>query len=54
MRPVPREKLWGAVREYGVEGRLFLAVNSLYSCSQLYVHVGGVKSHPFTMGIELR
>jgi len=39
---VPREKLWGVLREYGVDGRLLLAVKSLYSCSEVCVHVGGV------------
>jgi len=30
---IPREKVWGVLREYSVDGRLLLAVNSLYSCS---------------------
>ena len=37
---VPREKLWGALREYDVDGRLLLAVKSLYSCSEVCVLVG--------------
>ena len=42
---VPREKLWGVLQEYGVDGRLLLmAVKSLYSCSEICVNVGGVKS----------
>jgi len=28
---VPREKLWGALREYGVDGRLLLVVKPLCS-----------------------
>ena len=51
---VPREKLWGMLREYGVDGRLLMAINSLYSCSDVCVHVGGVKSQPFTVGVGLR
>jgi len=31
-----------------------LAVKSLYSCSEICVHVGGVKSQPFTVGVGLR
>jgi len=29
---VPREKIWGVLREYDVDDRLLLAVKSLYSC----------------------
>jgi len=50
----PREKLWGALREYGFDGRLLLAVKSLYSCSQVCVGVGIVKSPPFIVGIGFR
>ena len=39
---VPREKLWGVLREYGVDGRLLLAVKSLYSCSEVWIRVDGV------------
>ena len=28
---IPRENLWRVLREYGVDGRLLLAVKSLYS-----------------------
>jgi len=51
---VPCETLWGMLREYGVDGRLLLAVKSLYSGSEVCVHVGGVKSQPFTVGVGLR
>jgi len=50
---VSREKLSGVLREYGVD-RLSLAVNSLYSCSEVCAHVGKVKSRPFTVGVGLR
>ena len=40
----PREKLWEVLWEYSAGGRLLLAVKSLYSCSVVCVHVGGVKS----------
>jgi len=49
---VPREKFWGVLREYGIDGRLLLAVKSLYSCSEVCVRVG--KSPPFTVGVGLR
>ena len=42
------------LREYGIEGSLFLAVKSLYSCSEICVCVGKVKSRPFTVGVGLR
>jgi len=51
---VPREKLWGMLREYGVDDRLLMAIKSSYSCSEVCVHVGGVKSQPFTVGVGLR
>jgi len=38
----------------GVDGRLLLAVKSLCSCSEVCVHVGKVKSRPFTVGVGLR
>ena len=50
----PCENLWGVLWEYGVDGRLSLAVNSLYSRSEVSVRVGGVKSQPFTVRIRLR
>jgi len=37
---VPCEKLWGVLREYGVDGRLLLALESLYS-SQTFVPLSG-------------
>ena len=48
--PVPREKLCGVLREYGVDGRLLLAIKSLYSCSE--VRVGGVKPQAWDAGVE--
>jgi len=42
---------WKAVGS--VDGRLLLAVKSLYSCSEVCVRVGGVKSQPFTVGVGL-
>jgi len=51
---VLRNKLWGVLREYGVDDRLLLAVKSLYSCSEVCVFVGRMKSRPFTAGVGLR
>ena len=51
---VPREKLLEVLREYGVDGRLLLCVKSLYSCSEVCILVGGVKSQPLTVGVGLR
>jgi len=36
------------------EGRLLLAVKSLYSSSEVCVRVGRIKSWPFTVGVWLR
>jgi len=51
---VPREKLWRVLQEYGVGSRQLLAIKYLYSYSEVYVRVDGVKSQPFTVGIGLR
>jgi len=40
------EVLW----EYGVDSHYLLADKSLYSCSDICVYFGGVKSQPFTVG----
>ena len=42
---VPCEKLWGVLREYGVDGRLSLAVKSLYIPAQKFVSVSGELNH---------
>ena len=52
--PVPREKLWGMLREHGVDRCLLLAVKSPYSCSEDCVSVDGVKLQPFSAGVGLR
>jgi len=46
---VPRENLWEMLREYAVDGRLLLAVKSLYSCSEVCVRVGAVESQPVVL-----
>jgi len=51
---VLREKLWGVLWEYGVDGCLFPAVKSLHSCLEGCVRVGRVKSRPFSVGVRLR
>jgi len=40
------------LREYGVDGRLSLAVKPLYSCSEERVPLDGVKSQPFSVGLR--
>jgi len=42
------------LREYCDDGRLLLASKSLYSCSEVYIRVGGIKSQPFTVSVRLR
>ena len=51
---VPRQKLWGVLQEYGINGQLLAAVKSLYYCSEMCVRVNGNKSNPFTVGVGLR
>jgi len=41
-----RENLWEVLREYDVDGCLFLAVTTLYFCSEICIRVGGVKAQP--------
>ena len=40
--------------DYGVDGRLFLAVKSLHSCTEICVRVGRIKSRLFTVDVGLR
>jgi len=51
---LPCDKLCGMLREYGVDGRLLLAVRSLCSCSDVCVRVGRVKLRPVTVSVGLR
>lgn len=51
---VPRDKLWGVMREYGVNGRLLNAIKSLYERSESCVRVNGVKSRSFRVNSGLR
>ena len=46
---VPREKLWGVLRENGVDGNLLLTVNTLYFSSEVCVRVGGGNSQQFNV-----
>jgi len=39
----PWEKIWRMLRECSVDSRLLMAVESWYSCSEIYIRVGGVK-----------
>jgi len=49
----PRAKRWGVLRGNDIDGRLLLAVTSLYSCSEFCVRVGRLKSQPFAVGVGL-
>jgi len=51
---VPCDKLCGVLREYGVDGRLLLAVKLLHSCSDVCVRVGRAKLWPFIVRVGLR
>ena len=51
---IHRENLCGVLREYCFDGRLLLAIKSLYSRSEDRIRVRGVKSQLFTVGVGLR
>ncbi|TWW58296.1 hypothetical protein D4764_07G0010150 [Takifugu flavidus] len=51
---VPRSTLWGVLREYGVEGPLIRAVQSLYQRSRSLVRIAGCKSDSFPVRVGLR
>ena len=44
---VSREKLWVALKDYGVSGKLLVAVQSLYEDGWARVRVGGRESSRF-------
>ncbi|XP_061762964.1 retrovirus-related Pol polyprotein from type-2 retrotransposable element R2DM isoform X1 [Nerophis ophidion] len=51
---VPREVLWGVLREYGVSDCLIIAVRSLYDQCQSLVRIAGSKSDTFPVRVGLR
>ncbi|TWW59266.1 R2DM Retrovirus-related Pol polyprotein from type II retrotransposable element [Takifugu flavidus] len=51
---VPRSILWGVLWEYGVEGPLISAVQSLYQRSRNLVGIAGCKSDSFPLRVGLR
>ncbi|TWW68274.1 R2DM Retrovirus-related Pol polyprotein from type II retrotransposable element [Takifugu flavidus] len=51
---VPRSILWGVLREYGVEGPLIRAVQSLYQRSRSLVRIASCKSDSFPVRVGLR
>ena len=46
---VPRNKLWAVLPEYDVRDQLLAAIKSLYKQSEVYVHVNGIKTKPFSV-----
>ena len=51
---VPRDKLWGVLQEYGIDGHLLMAIKSFYQQSEVCVRVNGKRSQPFNVGVGLR
>ena len=52
---IPWEKFWRVLQQYGVDGRLLLAVTSLYSCSELWSLCPRRRSsQPFTVCVGLK
>jgi len=54
IRPGSSWKTFGSFAGVRCWQSLLLAVKSLYSCSDVRVHVGKVKPRPFTVGVGLR
>ena len=48
---VSREKLWVALKDYGVSGKLLVAVQSQYEDGWARVRVGG-SHHGFRLSVE--
>jgi len=51
---VPLGLLWGVLRGYGVPDPLLPAIRSRYACSRSCVHILGIKSDTFPVGVGLR
>jgi len=51
---VPQDKLWRVLQEYGINGRLLLAIKSPYCQPEICVPVNDKQSKPFHVGIAHR
>jgi hypothetical protein len=51
---VPGNQLWVCLREYGVDGELLRAIQSLYRQCTICVRVNSIKSKSFAVGTGLR
>ena len=51
---VPRDLLWGVLREYGIDGHLLTAIQSLYEDCRSCVRINGSKSDWFRTSVGLR
>jgi exonuclease III len=51
---VPRDLLWRTLHEYGIEGRLLGAIQSLYEDCRSCVRINGAKSDWFRVDVGLR
>ena len=51
---VPRNKLWKKLHKYGIGGHLLMAINSLYSYTEVCIRVNGKQSKSFHVDVGLR
>ena len=51
---VLRDKLWRLLLEYGIDGRLLIAIKLLYSQPEVCILVNGKQSKSFHVGVGLR
>ena len=51
---VPRDLLWSVLKEYGISGRLLVAIRSLYNDCTSHVRINGSKSDSFGVHVGLR
>ena len=51
---VPRDLLWSVMKEYGISGRLLVAIRSLYNDCKSHVRINGSKSDSFRVRVGLR
>ena len=51
---IPRDKLWGVLLQYGIDGQLLNAIKSLYMHSEVCVRVNSATTKPFRVSVGLR
>ena len=49
--PIPRDKLWAVLLQYGIDGQLLTAIKSLYMHSEVCVRVNSAATKPFRVSV---